>query len=71
MLAALCKHLNVSKDLDLLKTDLCKLKSNPKTSNNDLLFRNCENWISLAHQRNGEFLAPEILRKRDMMDFMQ
>ena len=49
-LSALCRHLNVTHNLDQVDTDQLKLKKKEgKTGNTDLLFADDRNWQSFSN----------------------
>ena len=62
---ALCRHLNVTGNLDLIDTDQFNIRKNTKIDNTDLLFLDANNqWQPLTNKQTGEFLAVKTLRDR-------
>ena len=61
---ALYHHLGTKGSLDFVDFDRFKMKTNSKTGITDLLWYNGENWVSLANQRTGGFLAVSTLKTK-------
>ena len=57
---ALCKHLNVTGDIDLIDLDRFKLTTDPKKGATIFEFYNGYRWIPLTKQK-GDFFAPKTL----------
>ena len=62
-LAALCRHLNVTGNLDLVDLDQFKLTRDPKKGDTIFEFYNGDRWVPLAKQTGG-FFAPKTLRNK-------
>ena len=62
-LAALCRHLNVTGNLDLVDLDQFKLTRDPKKGDTIFEFYNGDRWVPLVKQTGG-FFAPKILRNK-------
>ena len=62
-LAALCRHLNVTSNVDLFNLDRFRVAADPKKGATVFEFYNGDKWVTLTKQ-TGEFLAPKTLRDR-------
>ena len=63
-LDSLYHHLGTKGSLDFVNLDQFKMKTNSKAGITDLLWYNDKNWVSLANQRTGEFLAVRTLKTK-------
>ena len=63
-LDVLYHHLGAKGSLDFVNLDRFKMKTNSKTGITDLLWYNGDNWVSLANQRTGKFLAVSTLKTK-------
>ena len=62
-MAALCRHLNVTSNVDLFNLDRFRVAADPKKGATVFEFYNGDKWVTLTKQ-TGEFLAPKTLRDR-------